>query len=56
MLVGRSREEVRALYRSRVPFYQQADLTVDTTGLGPDQVASRIVQALRDRERAAAGG
>jgi shikimate kinase len=52
MLAGRSREEVHALYRSREPFYRQADLTVDTTALGPDQVAQRILQGLHARERA----
>jgi shikimate kinase len=52
MLAGRSREEVQALYRSREPFYRQADLTVDTTTLGPDQVAGRILQGLHAREQA----
>jgi shikimate kinase len=47
MLAGRSRDEVLALYRSREAFYRQADLTVDTTGLGPDQVAGRVLAALR---------
>jgi len=51
MLAGRSREDVRALYHSRKPFYRQADLTVDTTGLGPDQVAARVLAGLRSRER-----
>jgi shikimate kinase len=53
MLAGRSREEAEALYRSRIPFYAQADITVDTTTLGPDQVAARVVAALRSRERSA---
>jgi shikimate kinase len=51
MLAGRSRDDVLALYRSREPFYRQADLTVDTTSLGPDQVAARVLAALRSRER-----
>ena len=42
-----------ALCRSREPFYRQADLTVGTTGLGPDQVVSRILGALAAREQAA---
>jgi shikimate kinase len=54
MLAGRSREDVQALYRSRVPFYAQADFAVDTTALGPDQVAAEILKVLRSRERAAA--
>ena len=53
MLAGRTRDEVEALCRSREPFYRQADLAVDTTGLGPDQVVSRILGALAAREQAA---
>jgi shikimate kinase len=49
MLAGRSREEVEALYRAREPYYRQADLAVDTTGIGPDEVANRVLRALRDR-------
>jgi shikimate kinase len=47
MLTGRTREEVAALYDARQRFYRQADLTVDTGDLGVDQVAGRIVAALR---------
>src|SRR5262245_1184784 len=53
MLTGKSREEVRALYDARVPFYREADLTVDTTGRSTDQVAADIVRALRSRSPAA---
>ncbi len=53
MLAGRSREDVEALYQSRVPFYAQADFAVDTTALGPDQVAAEVLTALGLRERAA---
>ena len=53
MLAGRSRDDIEALYRSREPFYAQADLTVDTTGLGPDQVAARVLQSLRPHEQSA---
>lgn len=53
MLIGRSREDVAALHRSREPFYRQADLTIDTTTIGPDQVAARILSALEARERTA---
>ncbi len=49
MLAGKSRDEVEALYRAREPYYRQADVTVDTTGIGPDQVVSRVVRVLRDR-------
>jgi hypothetical protein len=37
---------VEALYRARVPYYRQAHVTVDTAGLGLDQVAARIIQSL----------
>jgi shikimate kinase len=53
MLAGRSREEILALYRSRLPFYAQADLAVSTDGRGADQVAAEVLAALRTRERAA---
>jgi len=49
MLAGRGREEIEALYRTREPYYRQADLTVDTTGINPDQVVSKLLLALHDR-------
>ena len=49
MLAGRGREEVLALYRAREPYYRQADLTVDTTRINPDQVATRVLLALREK-------
>jgi shikimate kinase len=49
MLAGRGRDEVEALYRAREPYYRQADITVDTTGINPDQVVSKLLIALRDR-------
>ncbi|MGH7313995.1 MAG: shikimate kinase, partial [Candidatus Rokuibacteriota bacterium] len=36
MLAGRAPEDIEALYRAREPYYAQAHLSVDTTGLGPD--------------------
>lgn len=56
MLAGRPREEAEALYRARTVFYSQADITVDTTTLGPDQVAARVVTAVRSRERGVRAG
>jgi len=50
MLATRSREEAEALYGARTAFYSQADLTVDTTALGPDQVVARVIAGLRSRE------
>jgi shikimate kinase len=48
MLEGRSMAEVEALYRSRQPYYRRAHITIDTTGLGADQVVARILTALRE--------
>jgi shikimate kinase len=47
MLDQRSVEEVEALYRGRVPYYEQAHLTLDTTGVGVDQVVARLLRDLR---------
>jgi shikimate kinase len=52
LLAGRSFEEVEALYRQREPYYAQADLTVDTTGIGPDEVVRRLIAALGRRHGA----
>jgi shikimate kinase len=49
MLAGRSRDEIEALYRAREPYYRQADLVIDTTGITPDQVVAKLLVALRDR-------
>jgi shikimate kinase len=49
MLDGRTSAEIEALYREREPFYARAHLTVDTLGLGIDQVVGRLLVALRDR-------
>jgi shikimate kinase len=47
MLEGRPQAAIEALYQQREPYYQQADIVVDTTGLGPDQVAMEVIRALR---------
>lgn len=47
MLNGRTPAEIEALYRAREPYYSRAHLTVDTAGLGVDQVVARIVAVLR---------
>ena len=52
MLAGRSFDEIQALYRQREPYYARAHLTVDTTGLGPDQVVARLLAQLRDTHAA----
>ena len=51
MLASRSREETEALFHTREPFYRQADITVDTTALAPDQVAARVALLLSERAR-----
>jgi len=51
MLAGRDRDEIEALYRAREPYYRQADLTVDTTGVTPDQVVSDLLLALHVHQR-----
>jgi shikimate kinase len=56
MLAGRSREEVDALYRQREPYYQQAHVAMDTTGLGVDQVVGRLLSLLRTPPRRDAVG
>ena len=49
MLAGRTRDEVAAIHRMREPYYRQADLTVDTTGLNTDQVVAQVLLALKPR-------
>jgi shikimate kinase len=48
MLVGRTMAQIEELYRSRRPYYGRAHLTIDTTGLGADQVVARMLSALRE--------
>jgi shikimate kinase len=54
MLAGRTPEELQALYRAREPYYAQAHVTVDTSGLGLDQVVARVLAALRETHAARA--
>lgn len=51
MLDGQPREEVATLLHAREPYYRQAHLAVETTGLGVDQVVRRILALLRERAR-----
>jgi shikimate kinase len=53
MLDGRSRDEIEALYRAREPYYRAADVTVETSGLGVDQVVARVLSALTERSHGA---
>jgi len=48
MLDGRTLAEIEELYRSRQPYYRRAHITIDTTGIGADQVVARILSALRE--------
>lgn len=52
MLDGRPLEALEALYRERTPYYRRAHVTIDTDGLGTDQVVARVVSALRERDGA----
>jgi shikimate kinase len=47
-MLDRSPADVEALYRSREVYYARAHVTVDTAGLGVDQVVSRVLAALRE--------
>ncbi|MFQ5521659.1 MAG: shikimate kinase [Candidatus Methylomirabilia bacterium] len=51
VLDARSRDEVAALYERRIPYYQQAHVTVDIGSLGVDQIVNRILALLRTREQ-----
>ena len=52
MLTGRTPEEIEALFRAREPYYARAHLSVDTAGLGIDQVVARLLATLRDSHAA----
>jgi shikimate kinase len=54
MLDGKPFEEVERLHREREPYYRQAHLTIETSGLGPDQVVAKILAALRETHGARA--
>jgi shikimate kinase len=51
-MLDRSPADIEALYRSREPYYAQAHVTVDTAGLGVDQVVARVLAALRESHAA----
>ena len=53
MLHDKTREQAEALYEGRRRFYSQADLSVETCGFNPDQVAARVAAALFARQRQA---
>jgi shikimate kinase len=52
MLSGRTPKEIEALFRARQPYYARAHLSVDTVGLGIDQVVARLLATLRDSHAA----
>jgi len=52
MLAGRTEAEIASLFGSREAYYRQAHVTVDTTGLGPDQVLARVLAALEEAHAA----
>jgi shikimate kinase len=47
MLAARAPAELEELYRTRQTYYRWAHVSVDTSGLGPDQVVARVLAALR---------
>jgi shikimate kinase len=51
-MLARSPADIEALYRGREPYYARAHVTVDTAGVGVDQVVSRVLAALRDTHAA----
>ena len=51
-MLERPPAEIEALYRAREPYYARAHVTVDTTGLGIDQVVARVLAALRQTDAA----
>lgn len=52
MLSERTPDEIEALYRAREAYYARAHVTVDTAGLGVDQVVARVLGRLRDTHAA----
>ena len=52
MLSGRTPKEIESLFRAREPYYARAHLSVDTVGLGIDQVVARLLATLRDSHAA----
>jgi shikimate kinase len=51
-MLARSPADLEALYRAREPYYARAHATVDTAGLGVDQVVARVLAALKDAHAA----
>jgi len=49
-LLTRPREELEAMYRARLPVYEELGRKVDTLGLTPDEVAERILELLAEDE------
>jgi shikimate kinase len=51
-MLERPAADIEALYRAREPHYARAHVTVDTVGLGVDQVVARMLAALRQTHAA----
>lgn len=47
---GRELTEVEELWRRRLPFYERADISIDTDGLNATEVAKIIVQQIDRRQ------
>jgi shikimate kinase len=52
MLAGRTPQELEELYRARQAYYRRANVRVETSGLGLDQVVARVLAALRQAHAA----
>jgi shikimate kinase len=52
---GRSRRELKQLYRNRLPLYLRADYTVDNSPHPPETAAERILDILRETSGAWSG-
>jgi shikimate kinase len=42
-------EKIRELYDSRRPYYEKADIIINTDDMGPFQVAEEIIKAIRSK-------
>jgi shikimate kinase len=49
--LAQDEEAFCALYAQRLPFYQQADLVVNTEGKAPEEIARALAQSLRLQAR-----
>ncbi|MTH52397.1 AAA family ATPase [Bacillus mangrovi] len=46
LLYEKTKEEIRQLYESRIPFYRDGSIEIDTSGKTPEEVADCIISSL----------